>query len=181
MENLTIKSETAQSYTIVGHGIVWGGSDLEGEHFEPDTDLWLDKLTPTPMVLFRHGQDEAIGKSVVGRVVKTVKDEIGLWIEAQIDKAHEYADAIRELIAEGVLGLSSAAPAHLTEVKDGKILSWPIVEFSLTPAPCEPRTIPVMQMKELGELSPTIKSLLPRILAVELAIEDGERIIRIRN
>ena len=52
MDKLTIKSETAQSYTIVGHGIVWGGEDLEGEHFEPDTDLWLDKLTPTPMVLF---------------------------------------------------------------------------------------------------------------------------------
>lgn len=181
MDKLAIKSENDTSYTIGGYGVVWGGEDLEEEHFEPDTDLWLDKITPTPMILYRHGVDEALGKSVVGRVVKTATDEIGLWIEAQIDKANDYAEAIRELIAEGLLGLSSAAPAHLTEIKDGKIISWPVVEFSLTPSPIEPRTIPVMEMKELGELSPAIKSLLPSDPVIELAIEDGERIVRIRS
>ena len=46
----SIKSITADTVTIAGYGVVFGGSDLDGETFTKDTDYMLDlvpnKLTP---------------------------------------------------------------------------------------------------------------------------------------
>lgn len=157
--------EAADSFTVGGYGVVWGGADLRGERFERDTDLWFDRLTESPMVLYQHGMDAGTGRAVLGSVVAKSVDDIGLWIEAQIDAAHEYAEAVRELVQRGVLGWSSGAVAHLVEIaRDGKILSWPVAEFSLTPNPCEPRTVGVTELAEIE--APAVKALVETIKAL---------------
>lgn len=157
--------EAAESFTVGGYGVVWGGADLRGERFERDTDLWFDRLTESPMVLYQHGMDSGTGRSVLGAVVAKSVDDVGLWIEAQIDAAHEYADAVRELVKTGLLGWSSGAVAHLVEIaRDGKILSWPVAEFSLTPTPCEPRTVGVAELAAIE--APAVKALVDTIKAL---------------
>jgi HK97 family phage major capsid protein len=170
-----IKSADDGSVVVAGYGIVWGGVDLDGDTFTPDTDLWLDRITPTPPVLYQHGMDDHLGKSVLGRVIKAVKDDIGLWIEAQLN-AHEqylrYIEAIRELADQNKLGWSSGAVGHLVERNGGVITSWPIAEFSLTPTPAEPRTLGVRALRALADEVPAIKSVLPEAGDEAPAAED---------
>lgn len=181
---LQVKSETDDVYTIGGYGVVFGEEDLAGEHFEADTDFWIGKVTEQPMLLYDHGEDEdGPGKGVIGKVTKVLPDDVGLWVEAQIRKGEKYAEAIMELIRKGKLGLSSAAIGHLVDIAaDGKILSWPIGELSLTPTPAELRTLGVAELRSLAVLNPAIKSLLPQDgPTVELAVEDGQKVIRLRG
>jgi hypothetical protein len=103
-------------------------------------------------------------RTVLGRVTTSRVDDIGLWIEAQIDTAKQYMAAIRKLVAEGVVGLSTGSVSHLVERTPSKgglheILSWPIVELSLTPTPAEPRTIGVRELKSLAASDPALRSI----------------------
>lgn len=151
-------SET--SYKLGGYGVVYGGEDLTGEGFTKETDFWLDKLGSTPMVMYQHGMDGAVKHAVIGRAA-VKQDDIGLWVEAQIDLANEYAAAIRELAERGVLGWSSGSVSHLVERENKVIKSWPIVEFSLTPTPAEPRTLGVKELRSLVEDAPEVEAVLP--------------------
>jgi len=51
---------------------------------------------------------------------------------------------------------------HLIEREGKTIKRWPIVEFSLTPTPAEPRTIGVERLKALALEHPELKALLPK-------------------
>lgn len=156
-----IKAMDDDTITVAGYGVVWGGRDLEGEYFTKETDFWFDRITEEPMVLYHHGHDEDVQKQVVGRTSHKATDDQGLWIEAQIDRHNEYAEAIAELVEDGKLGYSSGAVGHLTErEKDGQIRSWPIAEFSLTPTPAEPRTLGVRALRSLSSSEPRIKALI---------------------
>jgi HK97 family phage prohead protease len=158
--------ETADSYTIGGYGVVWGGRDLQGEYFTKDTDFWMDRITSTPPVLYEHGMDNAAKKAVLGAVVEAKADTTGLWIEAQLEKSRDYVEAVMELVKKGVLGWSSGAVSHLVEkTKSGNLTSWPIAEFSLTPDPAEPRTIGVADLSDMAD-EPTVKSMIDRIKAL---------------
>jgi HK97 family phage major capsid protein/HK97 family phage prohead protease len=163
-KSVQIKTADDGSMIVAGYGVVWGGADLDGDTFTQETDLWLDRITPTPPVLYDHGMDARLGKTVLGRVIKTEPDDIGLWIEAQLD-AHaqylQYIEAIRELSEKDALGWSSGSVGHLVERKNGIIKSWPIVEFSLTTMPAEPRTLGVQALRALVGDVPAIKSVLP--------------------
>jgi len=174
---VTVKSAEDGSTIVAGYGVIWGGVDLDGDTFLPETDFWLDRITPHPPVLYQHGFDGQLGKTVLGRVVKVVSDDIGLWIEAQLD-AHEqyrkYIEAIRELAQQSKLGWSSGAVGHLVE-RDGRVIkSWPIAEFSLTPTPAEPRTLGVQALRALVEEVPAIKSILPEADERASAVETDE-------
>jgi len=172
-----IKEISRKSFTVAGYGMVWGGEDLFGESFTPETKLWLEEIGETPMVLYEHGEDDGIKRTVIGRVVKTVKDEIGLWVEAQIDRAGKYAGAIRELIEQGLLGWSSGAVNYLVERSEQSILSWPIVEFSLTPIPAEPRTLGV---QEVRSIYPSWKrDYVAGPARIELAVEGKKKVLRV--
>jgi len=163
IDTATLKAIDDDTLTIAGYGVVWGGKDLEGEYFTRDTDFWFDRITERPMTLYDHAQDGTIKRSVLGRVSRKVANDVGLWIEAQIDRANQYADAIRELTEKGVLGWSSGAVGHLVDRdKDGRITSWPVVEFSLTPTPAEPRTLGVQALRSLAESEPAVKAWLPQ-------------------
>jgi HK97 family phage major capsid protein len=141
---------------VGGYGVIFGGRDLYNTYFTPATDFWLERIGK-PAVLYDHGLDIRLGCRAIGEVISVRKDSIGLWIEAQLDRHNEYLDAVKELIAKGVLGWSSGTASHLMEVApDGQIRRWPIVEFSLTPTPAEPRTlgVEILRALHLTELLP---------------------------
>ena len=141
-----IKSQDDKTAIIAGYGVVFGGRDLEGDTFTDSTDLMLD-MVPAKSIFYEHTQD--VPQHALGEVKSEEKDEVGLWIEAQLDKSKAYVNAVLDLIEEGVIGLSSGSIGHLIR-RDGKNLTqWPIVEFSLTPQPAEPRTLGVSQIKAL--------------------------------
>jgi phage head maturation protease len=100
-----IKSETDNSLIVAGYGVVFGGEDLAGETFSADTDFMLE-LVPTKMALYDHRQN-AVVKHAIGTIPNgNIKiDEVGLWIEAELDKSKAYVSAIRDLVKAGCAGL----------------------------------------------------------------------------
>lgn len=149
---------------IGGYAVVWGGRDLYGTTFTPETDFWLERY-PQPPLLYDHGFDATLGATVLGRVERHRQDDIGLWVEAQLEIHEQYRQAIGELLDKGVLGFSTGSAKHLVEVgPDGVIRRWPIVEVSLTPTPAEPRTLGVKELRAI--------SVDEALLAVEAAQTD---------
>ena len=118
--------------------------DLVGDFFTAQTELGFgagataDRVLP---VFYHHGQDAVVGKSIIGEA-KVKLDDIGLWVDAQLQMRDEYQAAIYRLAEGGKLGWSSGAVAHLVERKSvGKsswLKTWWIAEASLTPTPAEP-------------------------------------------
>jgi len=147
--------------TIGGYGVIFGGHDIMGETFTKETDYMLD-LVPSKLVLYGHGLQEV--KHVLGHVAAdAIKvQDAGLWIEAQLERSKDYVTEILKLVELGVMGWSSASVPHLATIEKGIIKKWPIVEFSLTPTPAEPRTLGVEVLKQLAELHPELKALLPQ-------------------
>lgn len=120
------------------------GNDLTGTHFTKSTDYcaaWFpDGGRPG---LYAHGFDTDLGLSVIGREVKSWKGDKGVWLQAQLDKAHEYWAEIKQLVDAGKLSLSSGAVDHLVQVaaKSGEINVWPWVEWSLVANPANPDAV----------------------------------------
>lgn len=130
---------------VCGYGAPFGGpfqgKDLDGEYFAPDTDFALDWYSERP-VLYHHGLDAGTKTAVVGRQTKAEVTDLGVWIEAQLDRSNRYFDAIWKLVQEGKLFWSSGSLPHLVKRNaDGKLERWPVVEFSLTPTPANPMAL----------------------------------------
>jgi hypothetical protein len=129
---------------IEGPGIPFGGplggKDLDGEYFTKSTDLCLDWFDGSRPLLYHHGLDGAIQTDVIGRVKSYEVRDDGMWVQAQLDKASRYRQAVTQLIDEEALGFSSGTMSHLVTVdtKTGEIKRWPWVEESLTPTPSNP-------------------------------------------
>ncbi len=147
-----------------GYGVVFGGRDLEGEKFLPTTDFWMDKLPlKNYPVLYDHGMHPYVRHTVIGHA-QARKDDVGIWLEIELEKAREYQEyvaMVRGLAEQKVLGISSGALGHLVQrdFASKTILEWPIVEFSLTPTPAEPRTVGVDLVKLFGAEFKSIKDL----------------------
>lgn len=118
------------------------GKDITDEYFSPKTDFvlsWGEK-GGWPL-LYHHGIERETNVEPIGRITSIeVKSDVGGWMTAQIQKNHEYYEAIKELIESGKVGLSSGAMPHLVrkDSKSGEILRWPVVEGSITPQPANP-------------------------------------------
>lgn len=154
-----IKALTDEHAIVAGYGIVYGGRDLVGETFTPDTDLWPD-LVPAKVVLYDHTMGEV--KHALGRVIEEVRNARGVWIEAQLERNRDYVEEILELVQAGALGWSSGSIGHLVQRSAGGIIkSWPVVEYSLTPTPAEPRTLGVQIIKALSIDNPRLEALVP--------------------
>jgi HK97 family phage major capsid protein len=83
----------------------------------------------------------------IGSIIKTVKDEKGLWIEAVLDAHNKWVDGIWKLVDRGALHFSSGSVPHMIKrADDGAVKSWPIIEVSLTPTPAEPRNTKVLNL-----------------------------------
>lgn len=144
---------------VRGYLVRFGGADLEGDYFTPQTDFGrpMKSGDRVPMNLYyHHGQDKTIGKKSIGSGYITMDDK-GLWYEAQIQMSDEYQKMIADLAKSGRLGYSSGATGHMVERRkstDGRyeITRWPIGEASLTPTPAEPMNM-VKSLKDMyGEM-----------------------------
>lgn len=146
-EAKAVKFANAEETELVGClapvGGPFNGQDITHEHFSNNTNFYLEWF-PEPStrpLLFHHGLDPDVKAAVVGRIHGLeFKTDMGLWMRAQLDAHNEYYGAIKELIKQGKLGLSSGSMRHLVEVnpKSGEILRWPLIEGSLTPTPANP-------------------------------------------
>ncbi len=154
---VVIKNTTDETVTVAGYGVVFGGIDLDGETFTKDTDFMPD-LVPEKLVMYDHAQ--AV-KNVIGKTASVEPDEFGLWVEAELTRSADYVAQVEELVKHGALGWSSGTVGHLTRREGKTIKQWPIVEFSLTPTPAEPRTLGVEVIKSLGEIDESFGALLP--------------------
>lgn len=126
--------------------------DLEGDFFTPDTDFDLEGKSALS-VYYQHGQDATLKNRRIGRG-KAAVDDVGLWIEAQLELRDEYEKAIYEMVESGKVGWSSGAVAHLVQREKSAsawhIKSWPIGEASITPTPAAgPDMTKVLPLKSL--------------------------------
>lgn len=146
--------------------------DIEGDFFDAATELGVEDGGRMP-VYYQHGMDGTLKSRRIGRA-SAKYDDVGLWLEAQLEMRDEYERAIYEMAEAGKLGWSSGAAGHLVERepvgKSWYIKSWPIAEASLTPTPAEPRN-GAMPIKSL--LVPAVEPEEIEPVAVEVA-EDSE-------
>lgn len=141
----------------LGHGLVGGYLIRHSGQTDPDlTKDFFDKTSnihsPASLpVLYQHGMDTKIGNRILGDAT-TGRDDVGLWIEAQLNLRDDYEKMIYELAEKGKLGWSSGALSHLVERepvgKSYHIKTWFVGEASLTPTPAEPRNS-VLPIKSL--------------------------------
>lgn len=138
--------------------------DLQGEFFTKSTDFFVDNGETRP-ILYRHGVHSTLKSRKLGKATLTI-DDVGLFVEGELQLRDKYEKAIYALAEAGKLGWSSGSINHLVEMKqNGKskeITSWPVGEASLTPAPVEARTS-AFAVKDLNaeeaDLDAMIKSL----------------------
>lgn len=127
------------------------GKDLHGQFFSEKTDFAWDLIPDGQRpLLYQHGMDDAVKTNVIGRWKVEKIDDKGVWVRAQLDSRAEYLNEIKQLLEEDALGFSSATMGHLVKVaaKTGEILSWPVVELSLTPNPANPAAYVVKSAKQ---------------------------------
>jgi hypothetical protein len=115
------------------------GADLAGEYFSPRTNLHLDAIPELLPLLYDHGTDRTLKNAVIGIADTSTfhKDELGWWIDSQLDRHSKYYMALKKLIEKKVLHGSTASPTALNrKAADGEILDWWMCEQTLTPIPC---------------------------------------------
>jgi len=143
---------------VGGYIVRWGNPkdvDLTGDYFTPETDLGIEEGDRLP-VYYNHGYDGVMKNRKLGK--GGVKfDDVGAWLDAQLEMRDEYEEQIYKLAEAGKLGWSTGAAGHLVErVSIGKsweIKSWPIAEASLTTQPAEYRNaaVPVKSLYQPDE------------------------------
>lgn len=140
-----------------GYLITFGGADLTGDYFAPDTDF--GEATQTA-VYYQHGMDTHLKRRKLGKGDLRV-DDVGVWVEAQLAMRDEYEQMIYQMAEAGKLGWSSGTAPHLVEREpDGgamRIKSWPLgLDASLTPTPAEPRNTVIPLKSYISALQPPI-------------------------
>jgi len=152
---------------IGGYLLLWGGpkqKDLQGDYFTPATELWLDHYKSAP-TLFHHGLDDTVGLAQIGRRITAKSDDTGVWVEDWIDKSNRYWAVVEPLLeAERLYYSPGSAPHLIKRAKSGELLSFPVVEDTLTPMPAQYRLRPI------EEIEATYKS-----ANIELNLPDEER------
>lgn len=152
--------------------------DLTGDFFTKATDFGSHDHT---LALYQHGMDPALGRRVLDPAAKMRTDEVGVWVEAQLQLRDDYEKAVYQLAEKGKLGWSSGTAAHLVEREPaGKamwIKRWPLgLDASLTPTPAEPRNS-VVALKALAatplRLETEARAARPQVEIVQHE-EDGE-------
>lgn len=139
--------------------------DLVGDFFTSETEFGTNE---TPPVLYHHGLDGTLKNRIIGKSQWKI-DDVGVWVEAQLNMRDEYESHIKEMIEAGKLGWSSGAVGHAVDRESvGKayhIKTWIIGEASLTPTPAEPRNsaIPVKSLlpdqdDEAEQAAPAVES-----------------------
>ena len=118
--------------------------DLEGEFFSKDTDFGEHVSSP---VYYAHGMDTKLGPRVLSTGEMKI-DDVGVWIEAQLELRDEYEQFIYRMAEAQKIGWSSGTASHLVERVPGAegkatwIKRWPLgLDASLTLTPAEPKNV----------------------------------------
>lgn len=125
------------------------------DFFTADTDFDVESWDAAKSsVYYNHGLDSQLGKRKLANAAMKM-DEVGVWVEAQLEMRDEYEKAIYDLAKAGKLGWSSGTASHLIERErigeSHRIKRWPLgLDASLTPIPAEPRNSAV-SLKSLLE------------------------------
>jgi len=112
--------------------------DLTGDYFDSATDFDAedgDRVT----VYYGHGFDPVLKHRKLGKGTLRF-DDVGVWVEAQLQMRDEYEQAIYAMAEAGKLGWSSGTLPNLVEREDEgtakRITHWPLgKDASLTPTP----------------------------------------------
>lgn len=177
MSYLKVNDELSNDNDLVldGYIALFGGTDLVGEHFAPDTKFDSSYTSKNVVLIdWEHGLEPDGVKNqpgvddVLGKVdwLTARNDDIGLLARHVLDRRESYVSEFVEPLARaGLLGSSSeAVPKGITREPGGKITAWPIKRQSLTVNPAEPRLLTDNQLqviKSLSEKYPALKSLIP--------------------
>jgi HK97 family phage major capsid protein len=141
MNYVKIVEQDETTATVEGWGVVFGGNDLVGDTFTNETKFTLGNTIPDGLPVF-YDHTIADVKNQIGEVLAVEIKQDGVWVRAQLDKRADYVEQVLELAEAGALGWSSGSVPHLVRRDGDNVLkSWPLVEFSLTPTPAEPRTV----------------------------------------
>lgn len=152
----SVKVFQGSELKATGNGVVKGylvrfgnpqDTDLERDYFTKSTDFGMEFVDGSDHKLglyYNHGMDPIVKTKKIGYGTIKMTDN-GLWYEAQLDMADEYAKMIYELAKKGKLGFSSGAASHMVERtpmgKSFEIKRWNLAEASLTPQPAESRNM----------------------------------------
>ena len=152
----SVKVFQGSELKAVGKGMVQGylvrfgnpqDTDLERDYFTKATDFGMEFSDGSSHKLglyYNHGMDPVVKTKKIGYGTIKMTDN-GLWYEAQLDMADEYAKMIYELAKKGKLGFSSGAASHMVDRepmgKSYEIKRWNLAEASLTPQPAESRNM----------------------------------------
>lgn len=150
---------------IGGYAVLFGKADehdisVHRDYFTKATDFWLEEFGwPRPMT-YHHGQherDELRQAPIVGRWTKATVDDVGVFLEGELSRAHKYYGAVKELARRGLLKLSSdSAPQWVVRERQPngahEIKRWPLLTASPTVTPAEPRLAGVSFKALLAEL-----------------------------
>lgn len=143
----------------IGESRIRAYAVLFGDATAPDlTRQWFDAGTEDLDAIYRavgklpvmynHALDGSLKTRVIGVADRFEADAVGVWYEAELRRADEYDDYVRQLVRDGKLKTSTQTLASAYRVaKSGRIERWPVVEISLTPTPAEPRMVPVEALK----------------------------------
>ena len=146
-------------------------TDLERDYFTKNTDFGMEFVDGSSHKLglyYNHGMDPVVKTKKIGYGTIKMTDN-GLWYEAQLDLADEYAKMIYDLAQKGKLGFSSGAASHMVDrEKVGKsfeIKRWNLAEASLTPQPAESRNMASVKryFDEMGRFIPYSREELSRM------------------
>ena len=143
-------SRTDDELRVGNYIALFGGKDLENEHFTALTDFESDYTRQNKIFVdWEHGLGQELdGKAAPGKDEvlgyvdwKTAKvDKMGLWVERVLDRRKWYMQYLEILIDAGMIANSSQA--YLPDVvstKSGEIKKWPLMRDTLTVMPMEPR------------------------------------------
>lgn len=146
-----------------------GSPDLDRDYFAADTDYDLEE-NKSATVYYDHGRDPVLKRRKLGRVAMRV-DDVGVWVEGQLNRRDEHEKAIYRLAELGKLGWSSGTAPHLVDRKSvgnfKKIVSWPLGDdASLTPTPASyTKTNQVVALKSVAV--PTLAEMVAEVLKPE--------------
>lgn len=153
-------SRTDDELRVANYIILFGGRDLTGEFFTPQTAI--ESCYTKSGILhvdFEHGLDpDKVGMTshdVLGYVDwKTARvDETGIFVERVLNRQARYMAKLETLIDAGMVGNSSEAIRGKTSrLPTGEIVDWPLMRDTLTFTPAEPRMLKGNTLKAARDL-----------------------------
>ena len=124
--------------------------DLTGTRFVKSVTDFGDVYDKV-RILYHHGLTKAFDNDKIAQPVKAQVDDVGIWLEGELDRSKKYWEKIRDNIKKGIYYYSGGTAEHLIRYgEDGVIKSFPIIEWSLTTTPAEWRLGASQFYKSIG-------------------------------